>query len=157
MSYKQYFDSLPLKLKSFFQRYPPSIKYSPVSTSTKAINANPFLPNKHPVTQRFHDPKYSLRRMSDVYKLALRYGVEEFLPPIENTKKLFFEEKYNKKTLMKGVLLPKGHKHELKLNEKLKKREEALKKVDDLIASKKGSKYAKRVEKMKKNQSIGWF
>ena len=50
-----------------------------------------------------------------------------------------------------------SHKHELKLSEKLKKREEALKKVDDLIASKKGSKYAKRVEKMKKTQNIGWF
>ncbi|CAI4063400.1 hypothetical protein SUVZ_07G3110 [Saccharomyces uvarum] len=157
MSYKQYFDGLPLKLKSFLQRYPPSIKYSSVSTSTKAVDANPFLPNKHPVTQRLHDPKYSLRRMSDVYKLALRYGVQDFLPPIDNTKKLFFEDKYDKKTLMKGVLLPKGHKHELKLNEKLKKREEALKNVDNLIASKKGSKYAKKLEKMKTTQSIGWF
>ena len=95
--------------------------------------------------------------MSDVYKLAVRYGVQEFLPPIENTKKVFFEEKYDKKTFMKGVLMPKGHKHELKSNEKLKKREEALKNIDDLIASKKGSKYAKKLDKMKKTQSIGWF
>ncbi|CAI4496352.1 CFF_collapsed_G0021130.mRNA.1.CDS.1 [Saccharomyces cerevisiae] len=64
MSYKQYFDNTPLQ-SSILQ----------CLHLLKPLMPIPFLPNKHPVTQRFHDPKYSLRRMSDVYKLALRYGV----------------------------------------------------------------------------------
>lgn len=148
MSSIRYFESLPVKLQKFFARYPPSVKYAEKPVSTYDINANPFLPNKHPVTQKYHDPKISRRNMSDIYKLASLHGVESFLPPIN---KLFYEEKYNNKTFMKGVLFPKGHKHELTMDAKLLKMKEGIKNADKLILESKGSKYARRLEKKKSN------
>lgn len=73
---KQYFDLLPIQLKNFFKKYPPNMKYSDKPTLITAIDANPFLANKNPATGKYQEPKYSLRRMSDLYKLAciqLRY------------------------------------------------------------------------------------
>jgi hypothetical protein len=35
---------------------------------------------KHPVTGRWHDPAFSLRRQADLCKLARQHGVEELLP-----------------------------------------------------------------------------
>jgi transposase-like protein len=35
---------------------------------------------KHPVTGRWHDPVFSLRRQADLCKLARQHGVEELLP-----------------------------------------------------------------------------
>lgn len=150
----KYFELLPRNLKNFFARYPPHIKYATTPVSTHAIEANPFLPNKHPVTQKYHNPVYSKRRMSDVYKLASRYGVVEFLPPIKD--KLFFEEKYEKKTFMKGVLLPKGHRHELNKQERIKTMEKGIKDADESIAKVKGKKYYKRMEK-KQHDNVSWF
>ncbi|AMD19076.1 HBR175Cp [Eremothecium sinecaudum] len=150
---KQYFDLLPTKLKTFFQKYPPSITYSSKPTLTTEINANPFLPNKNPTTGRYHDPKYSLRRMSDLYKLAYRYGLQDLLPP---SKKLFFEEKYEKKKMMRGVLLPKGTKHELRHESKVAKMQEAIKNADQYIAEVKGAKFLKKLEKRKLKERT-WF
>lgn len=154
MSSKQLFDMLPSQLKGFFKRYPPSIQYLTEPTSTYAINANPFLPNKHPVTGRYHEPKYSLRRMSELYKLASLYGVQELLPPRNKT---FFEEKYANKKMMKGVLLPKGHKHELLHDEKMAKMAEAIKNADKYIMEVKGSKYRRRLERKLAGERSTWF
>ncbi|AQZ09650.1 MRPL25 (YGR076C) [Zygosaccharomyces parabailii] len=154
MSSKQLFDLLPSQLKNFFKKYPPSIQYAAESTSTHAINANPFLPNKHPVTGCYHEPKYSLRRMSDLYKLASLYGVQVLLPP---KNKMFFEEKYANKKMMKGVLLPKGHKHELMHDEKMAKMAEAIKNADKYIMEVKGSKYKRRLERKKEAERTTWF
>lgn len=151
---KQYFDLLPRTLKTFFKKYPPNVAYSGKPTSTTSPVANPFLPNKHPVTNNYHNPKYSLRRMSDLYKLAHQYGVHKLLPA---TNKLFFEEKYKQKKLMKGVLLPKGHKHELGRDEKLRKMEEAIKNADKYIVEVRGSKYARKLEKKKRGNANTWF
>ncbi len=41
---------------------------------------NPFLPHKHPVTGKWQDPVYSLRRQAELVKLAREQGVEELLP-----------------------------------------------------------------------------
>lgn len=41
---------------------------------------NPFLPYKHPVTGKWQDPVYSLRRQAELVKLAREEGVEELLP-----------------------------------------------------------------------------
>lgn len=154
MSSKQLFDLLPSQLKSFFKKYPPSIQYATKPTSTHATDANPFLPNKHPVTGRYHDPKYSLRRMSDLYKMASLYGVEDLLPP---RNKMFFEEKYDNKKMMKGVLMPKGHKHELVHDEKMAKMTEAIRNADKYIMEVKGSKYKRRLEKKQEEQRTTWF
>ncbi|QLG71950.1 hypothetical protein HG535_0C03020 [Zygotorulaspora mrakii] len=154
MSSLQFFDMLPTQLKNFFKKYPPSIMFSTKPTSTHAIEANPFMPNKHPITKRYHEPKYSLRRMSDLYKVASLYGVQDFLPPM---KKKFYEEKYENKKMMKGVLLPKGHKHELARDAKLAKMREAISNADRFILEVKGSKYKKKLEKKKRDDATTWF
>ncbi|KAG0673762.1 54S ribosomal protein L25, mitochondrial [Kluyveromyces marxianus] len=151
---KQYFDLLPAQLKNFFKKYPPNVKYSDKSTVISAPDANPFLPNKNPVTGKYHEPKYSLRRMSDLYKLAYNYGIHDMLPP---TKKLFFEEKYENKKFMKGVLLPKGHKHERIHEQKIAKMAEAIKNADQYIIDVKGSKYKRKLEQKQKEKARSWF
>mgnify|MGYP003362182625 CR=1 FL=1 len=142
MSSVKYFESLPRQLKSFFERFPPSVKYASAAVSTHAADANPFIANKHPETQRYHDPVYSLRRSSELYKLAHRHGVESLLPPLPA--KLFFEEKYENKTFMKGVLLPKGHKHELRRQERDEARAKGIAGADAQIAKIKGQKFNRR-------------
>ncbi|SCU78784.1 LANO_0A03994g1_1 [Lachancea nothofagi CBS 11611] len=151
---KQYFQLVPGKLKTFFKKYPPGLKYSDKPTLTNAADANPFLANKHPVTGRHHNPKYSLRRMSDLYKVAHEYGIQELLPP---RNKLFFQEKYDQKKFMKGVLLPKGHKHELAQSEKMRKMKAAIKNADDYIVEVRGRKYMKKLEKRKQDKIPRWF
>jgi large subunit ribosomal protein L25 len=102
MSTKQYIklaETLPPRLTRFFARYPPSPAIlsqapSPISSvqgtpgsTTDQISAaqelpypNPFKAQKHAVTGKWHDPKYSLRRQADLVKLARQNGVEELLP-----------------------------------------------------------------------------
>ena len=96
--------SLPPRLIRLFKRYPPTVlrqspNQSPASrseadavlpaepsTSIKPApqeptgRPNPFQPQRHPVTGRWHDPVYSLRRQADLVKLARQHGVEELLP-----------------------------------------------------------------------------
>ncbi|MCJ1455570.1 hypothetical protein MMC28_005925 [Mycoblastus sanguinarius] len=100
--------SLPPKILRFFARYPPtpasSANSAPASTVTTSLNtsssnpntsheeisvsaspssipySNPFQSHKHPVTGKWHDPIYSLRRQADLVKMARTNGVEELLP-----------------------------------------------------------------------------
>ena len=54
-----------------------------ISTETSSIIPsfpNPFLPQRHPVTGKLHDPQFSLRRQAELVKLARDHGVEELLP-----------------------------------------------------------------------------
>jgi large subunit ribosomal protein L25 len=88
------------RLTRFFARYPPQA-ILPQSTSailpantTSADTAvssgsqiadaleglNPFKAQKHPITGKWHDPVFSLRRQAELVKLARQYGVEELLP-----------------------------------------------------------------------------
>jgi large subunit ribosomal protein L25 len=76
---------------------------------------------KHPVTGKWHDPKYSLRRQAELVKLARDNGVEDLLP---------FTNKGTEERLRKRVELGlrvkgtgvgqkvKGHKHERQLGVK---------------------------------------
>ncbi|ODQ66754.1 hypothetical protein NADFUDRAFT_7300, partial [Nadsonia fulvescens var. elongata DSM 6958] len=97
------FYSLPPKLINFFARYPPAPfrEYSSQPELTTAPNANPFLNNRHPVTNNVHDAIYSSRRQSDLYKLAYKYGIHELLPPCKHNKK-FYEAKYEESPRLKG-------------------------------------------------------
>ena len=101
--------TLPSRLLRFFARYPPppasgssrNVSTAPSSPSlttsssgpgansvdapinhTNAVSdpPNPFRSQKHPVTGKYHDPVYSLRRQADLVKLARAHGVEELLP-----------------------------------------------------------------------------
>lgn len=108
MSTRQYVklaESLPPRLTRFFARYPPpailqsstspqtsSAASSPspaaASSSMNEITAgieglsfpSPFKCHKHPVTSKWHDPVFSLRRQAELVKLARQHGVEELLP-----------------------------------------------------------------------------
>lgn len=142
------FSKLPQKLQNFFTRFPPMPikKYSDKPTTTDAADANPFLPNRHPVTGRTHEPIYSLRRQSDLFKLAYKFGISDLMPPLANNKK-FFLEKQQQSPILKGVLYPKGHKWERTYAERKKKIADALNEVDDILIKYRGSKYKKRLER----------
>ncbi|KIN04760.1 hypothetical protein OIDMADRAFT_192110 [Oidiodendron maius Zn] len=78
MTSRQYIklaESLPPRLTRFFARYPP-----PALSTTAAETPNPFVRQKHPITGRWHDPVFSLRRQAELVKLARQHGVEELLP-----------------------------------------------------------------------------
>ncbi|KAG0679473.1 54S ribosomal protein L25, mitochondrial [Pichia californica] len=144
------FAKLPQKLQNFFTRYPPApIKnYSDKPTQTNAADANPFLPNRHPITGKTHEPIYSSRRQSDLYKLAYKFGIADLMPPLANNKK-FYLEKQQASPILKGVLYPKGHKWERTYADRKKKIADALNEVDDILIKHRGSKYKKRLERRK--------
>ncbi|VEU23502.1 DEKNAAC104456 [Brettanomyces naardenensis] len=151
------FKKLPQKLQTFFTRYPPAPlrEYANKQTFTNAPDANPFIPNIHPVTKTVHSSIYSLRRQSDLYKLAYKFGVAELMPVMQNGKKLF-TEKYETKPVLKGVTRPKGHKWERTYEERKKRVEEGIAKADDVLIQYRGSKYKKRLERRKVEQRT-WY
>ncbi|KAK3953203.1 hypothetical protein QBC32DRAFT_210640 [Pseudoneurospora amorphoporcata] len=134
--------SLPPRLRTFLARYPPaSILPAGADPETHKTlyqeeSPNPFMPTKHPITGKWHNPKYSLRRQAELVKLAQENGVEELLP---------FTRKLNEEKLRKRVELGlrvkgtgvgekvKGHKHERTLVAKMEKRREAMLAMPDLI------------------------
>lgn len=69
--------ALPERLTRFFARYPP---VAVVPKEVAESIPNPFKAQKHPVTGKWHDPVFSLRRQADLIKLAQRHGVEELMP-----------------------------------------------------------------------------
>jgi large subunit ribosomal protein L25 len=120
--------ALPPRLQTFLARYP-SPKILPTGVDPEAAKTpyqqdtpNPFLPTKHAVTGKWHDPVYSLRRQAEIVKLARENGVEELLP---YTPKGTFERLQKRVELglrVKGTGIGqkvKGHKHERQLIAKL--------------------------------------
>lgn len=144
------FAKLPVKLQNFFTKFPPAPirKYADQPTLTNAEDANPFLPNKHPITGRIHEPLYSLRRQSDLYKLAYKFGIADLMPKLANDKK-FYEDKQASSPILKGVLYPKGHKWERTYEARKKVIADALADADNVLIKYRGSKYKKRLEKRK--------
>lgn len=141
-----YFAQLPRPLRTFLQKYPPApfASYSSTSTSTHAKDANPFLPNKHPVTNSWHDPVYSLRRQSDLYKMAYRFGITHLLPPM---RKKFYEEKHETKAPVIGSLRFKLTKSERIAPQRQAEVDAALAKADETIAAARGTKYRSKLDK----------
>ncbi len=105
MNSRQYIklaEKLPPRLTRFFARYPPQALLSQTlggqnsatipSSSTAssadqitsgteaAVIPSPFKAQKHPITGKWHDPTFSLRRQAELVKLARQYGVEDLLP-----------------------------------------------------------------------------
>ncbi|GME98745.1 hypothetical protein B5S28_g5232 [[Candida] boidinii] len=151
------FKKLPIRLQTFFTKYPPKPfkQYSDKPTLTNSEDANPFLRNKHPITGKTHSSIYSLRRQSDLYKLAFKFGVSDLLPNLQNDKK-FFQDKYDNKPTLKGVLRPKGHKWERTFDDRKQKLSDALEKVDDILIKHRGTKYKKRLER-RETEKKSWF
>jgi large subunit ribosomal protein L25 len=151
---------LPPRLLRFFEKHPPVIPrvYAPKpqpaeAASSSAIEVaqiapqaeevvarpfelyNPFQPYKHPVTGRWHNPKYSLRQQSDLVKLATENGLEHLLPTTLKGK----EEKLARR--MEGLRVKgtgvgqkvKGHWQERTLHTRLEKRRQAMLDMPGLI------------------------
>lgn len=113
--------SLPPRLSTFLARYPPAsilpegVDPETAKTGYQQDTPNPFLPTKHAVTGKWHNPIYSLRRQADLVKMARDNGVEELLP---HTPKGTLERLRKRVELglrVKGTGVGqkvKGHKHE---------------------------------------------
>ncbi|KAL7273299.1 hypothetical protein RUND412_003853 [Rhizina undulata] len=116
--------TLPPRLLRFFTRYPPGTALTP--------SANPFKPTVHPVTHKWHDPTFSLRRQAELVKLARRYGVEELLP--ETVKSTAYREaRAAEGKHLKRMLKPKGKEWERTLKGRLEKRKQAMEGMPALI------------------------
>lgn len=152
-----YFATLPINLQNFFKKYPPPpfASYSDKPTLTNAQDANPFLPNKHPITKRYNSPKYSLRRQSDLYKAAYRFGVTQLMPTLLNNKK-FYEQKHETKTPPRGATafkLTKGERTKASRKEEV---DMAISRADEIIAEARGAAYKRKLQK-KKQESLPWY
>lgn len=151
------FSMLPLRLSNFFKKYPPSpfASYAEKPTITNAADANPFLPNKHPITNKWHKPKYSLRRQADLFKEAYRFGIEHLLPRLGNNKTLY-EQRYETKSPVRGSVEFKLSKGERVREKRAAEVDEALAKADDVIAEASGAGARRRLER-KRAQKPGFF
>lgn len=118
---------LPKPLLNFLARYPPPQIVKPGDPPTQYqqdVNnetKNPFLPTIHPVTQRMHNPIYSMRRQANLVKQARKYGIEDMLPWSNKKTEVKLAKKVALGSRVKGTGVGqrvKGHKHERKLNSK---------------------------------------
>ena len=116
--------ALPTRLRTFLARYPPA-SILPAGTTPETHKTayqeetpNPFMPLKHPVTGRWHDPKYSLRRQAELVKLAREHGVEELLPFTNKGTETRLSKRVELGLRVRGTGVGqkvKGHKHERQL------------------------------------------
>lgn len=111
--------SLPPRLRTFFARYPPPeilpFASPELVTAYQKETRNPFSFKRHPITHKWHDPKYSLRRQADLAKLAREHGVEELLPYSKKKSDVRLEKRVAQGLRVKGTGVGqkvKGHKHE---------------------------------------------
>jgi large subunit ribosomal protein L25 len=119
--------ALPARLRTFLARYPPA-SILPAGAAAEAHKTayqeetpNPFMPLKHPVTGRWHDPKYSLRRQAELVKMAREHGVEELLPFTPKGTETRLRKRVELGLRVKGTGVGqkvKGHKHERHLGVK---------------------------------------
>jgi large subunit ribosomal protein L25 len=113
--------ALPPRLLTFLARYPPPsilpAGADPATTRTgyQEDTPNPFRSIKHPVTGRWHNPVYSLRRQAELVKLARTHGVEELLPPTDKGTETRIAKRVGLGLRVKGTGVGqrvKGHKYE---------------------------------------------
>lgn len=150
-----YFQELPKVLQSFFRRYPPPPfrEYSDKPTATNAENANPFLANKHPVTNRWHNPKYSMRRQADLWKAAYRFGIEHLLPPLLH-RRTFYEKRYETKKPIRGAQFFKLTASERRAPAREAEIREALANADAKILEKKGKRFKEFLARKKRLEGL---
>lgn len=75
--------------------------------------------------------------------MARKFGIDDLLPPLP---KKFYQEKYNDKNWMRGVLRQKKQKWERELPDKLVARETAIANMDQTIIKARPS-YKKQLQK----------
>lgn len=144
--------SLPPQLIRFFTRFPPQWVSNPeiISNSDPSTPLptgqnseqnlppqvlrpsslpNPFKPHKHPITRKWHDCVYSLRRQADLVKLAREHGVEELLPFTVKGTNFRRQKRAELGLRVKGTGVDqkvKGHKWERTLRFRTAARKEAM-------------------------------
>ncbi|KAK0657647.1 hypothetical protein B0T16DRAFT_488757 [Cercophora newfieldiana] len=134
--------ALPARLRTFFARYPhTSILPKAADPETSKTHyqqeaPNPFQSTKHPITGKWHNPKYSLRRQAELVKLARKHHVEELLPYTVKGTEAKLRKRVELGLRVKGTGVGekvKGHKHERQLVAKMEKRRKAMLEMPDLI------------------------
>lgn len=152
---KEAFAKLPQKLHNFFIKYPPRpfATYLEKPSTLGDPLLNPFLPNKNTESGKWHEPKYSLRRSADLYKMAYKFGLQDLLPPIPH--KRFYEDKYNHRDWVRLVSTRKGTQKQLEAPAKRAARDEAVKNMNDIIIAARPG-YKKQLKKQEKKKRT-WF
>ncbi|KAI9840868.1 MAG: hypothetical protein M1837_001247 [Sclerophora amabilis] len=106
------------------------------ATVIQSTFTNPFQPQKHPVTGRWHNPVFSLRRQADLVKLAKKHGVEELLPyTVKKTEERLKRREQNG-LRVKGTGIGqsvKGKGWERTLKGRLEKRRQAMLQMPQMI------------------------
>ncbi|PMD51820.1 uncharacterized protein K444DRAFT_544372 [Hyaloscypha bicolor E] len=137
MNSRQYIklaESLPPRLTKFFARYPPQALLSQSalpSSSTPSTSST-----KHPVTGRWHDPVFSLRRQAELVKLARQHGVEELLPYTVKGTEERLRRRAENGLRVKGTGVGqrvKGKESERTLKGRLEKRRQAMLEMPQMI------------------------
>ncbi|KAI1859746.1 hypothetical protein JX265_010195 [Neoarthrinium moseri] len=122
------------RLQRFLAKYPPT-QILPVNTRANSLQAqegavpNPFLPHKHPVTGKWQEPEFSLRRQAELVKLAREAGVEELLPFTNKGTEERIRKRVEEGLRVKGTGVGqkvKGHHHERMLAPRMEKRRTAI-------------------------------
>ncbi|KAI1005597.1 hypothetical protein K3495_g2621 [Podosphaera aphanis] len=132
--------TLPPKLTRFFARYPPPV-INPSCGKDKAERAefqyhNPFKATRDPITNRWHDPVFSLRRQADLVKLAREHGVEELLPFTEKKTMVRLRKRLKNGLRVKGTGIGqtvKGKVSERTMKARLEKRRQAMLDMPQMI------------------------
>lgn len=154
-SYVKLAESLPPLLLRFFTRYQPERSASStigLSTSKSLTQSNeispiqgllepsslpnPFKSQKHPVTDRWQEPIYSLRRQAVLVKLARAHGVEELLPPTVKGTEARIQKRAEHGLRVRGTGVGqrvKGKKWERTLKGRLQRRKQAMLQMPQMI------------------------
>ncbi|EPQ66116.1 Bgt-1328 [Blumeria graminis f. sp. tritici] len=129
--------ALPPRLKRFIARYQPISITLPASGQVSAIKRpNPFKSTRDPITKRWHDPVFSLRRQADLVKLARNHGVESLLPPSIKSTKERIRKRLRHGRQMKGTgegQTVKGKQSERTMKARLEKRRQAMLDMPQMI------------------------
>ncbi|EGW33681.1 mitochondrial ribosomal protein MRPL25 [Spathaspora passalidarum NRRL Y-27907] len=151
---QQAFKKLPAKLHNFFLRYPPRpyAQYAAGKSTIDDPQRNPFFPNKNTTNGRWYDATYSRRRSADLFKTAYKFGLQDLLPPMPRK---FYQDKFDNKNWMRGVLHQKKQKWERELPAKLEARKEAIENMDAIILEKR-PRYKRQLEKQQQKKKT-WF
>jgi large subunit ribosomal protein L25 len=118
--YVQLAKSLPEPLQRFFARWPPAaiVAEGTPPTAYQEARPNPFRFVKHPVTGKWQDPVYSLRRQAQIVDMAREHGVEHLLPETTKGTEYRLAHRVEHGLRVKGTGVGqkvKGHIHERQL------------------------------------------
>ncbi|CAK7270654.1 hypothetical protein SEPCBS119000_004198 [Sporothrix epigloea] len=137
--YIQLAKTLPPRLLQFFARYPPAAIQSTATAAPTGYQLdapNPFKSTKNPVTGRWNDPVFSLRRQADLLKMARDHGVADLMPESSKNPETKLRKRVELGLRVKGTGVGqkvKGHQYERQLIAKMDERRTAMLNMHKLI------------------------